>query len=201
MCFTWRMSQEPEARETYHHGNLPDALVREGAKLLAEDGIGGFSLRQIAQRTGVTVGAPSHHFGNARGLLTAIATAGFVRLSKEMEQTAATARSSEDKVISMCKAYVEMGVTDPGYASVMFRPDLLNAEDERFRESAFHAFDLLKAALAMAAPDVAKSVQISTATKALWATMHGLTTLPMIEDQETTQIIRSTVRAHLAGMH
>ncbi|WP_421858853.1 TetR/AcrR family transcriptional regulator [Oricola sp.] len=194
------MSNKTQTRETYHHGDLPDTLIKEGARLLAESGVEGFSLRQVARRAGVTVAAPSHHFGSARGLLTAIATEGFTRLARQMEATAASDCNPEEVIILMCKAYVEMGLTEPGYASVMFRLDLLDAEDERFRHRAFDAFELLKAAFRDAAPDKATEAQVSTATMALWATMHGIMVLPMIESENAEKIIRSTVCSHLAGM-
>lgn len=194
------MSHDTHTRETYHHGNLPDALVKEGAKLLAELGADGFSLRQLAKRTGVTVAAPSHHFGSTRGLLTAIATAGFDKLASQLEGAAAIAQSPEDAVLLMCKAYLEMSITNPGYAIVMFRLDLLHAADESFRESAFRAFGLLKQALTKAVPDTVDDAQISMAAKALWATTHGLTALPIIEDKEVAQILRTSVAIHLAGL-
>ena len=72
-------------RETYHHGNLPETLVLEAAELLAERGADGFSMREVARRAGVAVAAPSHHFGNAKGLITAVAILGFETLTKEFD--------------------------------------------------------------------------------------------------------------------
>lgn len=172
--------------------------MQEGAKLLAEEGVEGFSLRKIAHRAGVTVAAPSHHFGSARGLLTAIATEGFARLATKLKMAAATSRDPQDALISLCWAYVAMAKTEPGYATVMFRLDLLDASDDAFRDHAFHAFDLLKEALRKAAPDTTETTKVSIAAKALWAAMHGLIALPMIEDHDVEAIIRFTVVAHLA---
>jgi len=191
------MSSDAQARATYHHGNLPDALIEEGAKLLAAEGTDGFSLRKLAKRTGVTVAAPSHHFGSARGLLTAIATRAFERLARQMEDAASSSKTPEDAVVATCLAYFQMRTTDPGYASVMFRLDLVHADDERFRRNASRAFDLLKEALAKALPGPANPSRLSIAAKALWATTQGLTALPMIKDHEIEQIVRSSVEAHL----
>ncbi len=194
------MQHNSETRESYHHGSLPDALVMEGAKLLAERGVEGFSLRQLARRTGVTVAAPSHHFGNAKGLLTAIAAEGFDRLAARMKEATVSAMGPEEAVISMCRAYLEMRVTDTGYAIVMFRLDLLDAADDRFRANAFHAFGLLEEALTKACPATVQPSQISVAAKALWATMHGLAALPMIEDREVNEILELSVAAHIAAL-
>ena len=63
----------------YHHGDLRNALVAAAEAELAEHGIEGFTLRGCAKRAGVSHAAPAHHFGDAAGLLTAVAAAGFER--------------------------------------------------------------------------------------------------------------------------
>ena len=191
------MPEEEKIRETYHHGNLPEALVQEGARLLAEVGTEGFSLRKLAERAGVTVAAPSHHFGSAKGLLTAIATRGFEKLARQMESAGSSTNSPSDTVTAMCVAYLKMRATNPGYANVMFQLDLLDAQDERFRASAFRAFGRLEKALAEALPPSMESEQISLKAKSLWATTHGLSVLPMIDGPESEQIIVSAVTAYL----
>lgn len=194
------MKAETKSRETYHHGNLPEVLIREGAELLAEKGIDGFSMREVARRAGVAVAAPSHHFGSAKGLLTAVATEGFERLSGNLEQALENSGDPENQVIAICRTYVEMGVHDPGYAVIMFRLDLLDYNDPVFRERSFHAFGLLSAALQEAVPQGVKAEQIGYAAKTLWSAMHGLVALEMIEQQETDDLIRFVVRTLLAGM-
>ncbi|NRB05308.1 MAG: TetR/AcrR family transcriptional regulator [Rhodobacteraceae bacterium] len=194
------MSQNNQTRDKYHHGNLPDALIHEGAGLLADVGIEGFSLRKLAARAGVTVAAPAHHFGNTKGLLTAIATRAFMRLAAQMQDAALSAPSRHDAVVAMCLAYFKMRTTDPGYAAVMFRLDLIHASDEHFRQSAFQAFGLLEKSLAEAVPNATGTAEISTAAKALWATTQGLTTLPMIEHRETEQLLRHTISAHVDAL-
>jgi AcrR family transcriptional regulator len=61
----------------YHHGDLRAALIDAAKALIAERGVDGFSLRAAARRAGVSAAAPAHHFGDVRGLLTAVATGAF----------------------------------------------------------------------------------------------------------------------------
>ena len=77
--------------DSYHHGALRAALIEAAEALLREDGIESFSLRECARRAGVSHAAPAHHFGDARGLLTACAAAGFNQLADAMERDAAAA--------------------------------------------------------------------------------------------------------------
>src|SRR5687768_10873441 len=72
-------------QRTYHHGALRSALLSAAEALLEERGIDRFSLRETARRAGVSPAAPAHHFGDARGLLTAIATEGFQSLGDVLE--------------------------------------------------------------------------------------------------------------------
>ena len=192
------MKKETSSRDTYHHGNLPEALISEGAILLAEKGLDKFSMREVARRTGVAVAAPSHHFGDAKGLLTAIATRGFSKLAKLLARAAAGSTTPEDRVVAMCHAYRSMGQSDPGFSAIMFRVELLDEDDLLFREQASGAFTLFADALNRAAGQSADLVEVGHAARMLWATMHGLVSLKLIEDSEAEELIRFSVRTVLA---
>ena len=77
----------------YHHGDLPAALLDAVAAAVAEHGVTGVSLRDVARRAGVSHGAPAHHFGSKAGMLTAFATRGYQLLASFVlaEVTAAAA--------------------------------------------------------------------------------------------------------------
>lgn len=80
-----------KSRRKYHHGDLRRALVDAGEAELAENGLAGFSLRRVSARVGVSHTAPAHHFGDAAGLIAALAERGFQRLldcMKARQQTA-----------------------------------------------------------------------------------------------------------------
>lgn len=194
------MQHKARNRENYHHGNVPETLIREAAGLLAERGAEGFSMREVARRAGIAVATPSHHFGNARGLLTAVAAHGFKQLAIHQKAAMSAVDDPLEKVIALCRAYVNMGRLQPGYASVMFRLDLLDESNANLREQSFKAFDLLSITLAEAAPPFADADQTPLASKTLWATMHGLLALEMIEIQEEEEIIGFAVRTLMAGM-
>lgn len=63
----------PPPPRPYHHGDLRAALLHAAEEELAERGMEAFSLRSVAKRAGVSHAAPAHHFGDAQGLLTALA--------------------------------------------------------------------------------------------------------------------------------
>ncbi|GAB2588981.1 hypothetical protein Aab01nite_42240 [Paractinoplanes abujensis] len=60
------------------------ALVRHGALLLDEQGLAGFTGREVARRAGVSHGAPRRYFPTLAALLSAIAATGFADLRSRM---------------------------------------------------------------------------------------------------------------------
>ena len=70
------MSDAPRSRP-YHHGDLRRALLDAALEMVAEHGPAALSLREVARRAGVSHAAPTHHFRNKAGLLTAIAADGY----------------------------------------------------------------------------------------------------------------------------
>src|SRR5437763_14042822 len=63
-------------RPTYHHGDLRAVILTEAARLVAERGADGVSLRELARGAGVSHAAPADHFTDRRGLFTSLATQG-----------------------------------------------------------------------------------------------------------------------------
>ncbi|MFD2263593.1 TetR/AcrR family transcriptional regulator [Lacibacterium aquatile] len=163
----------------YHHGDLRAALLSAARDILAETGPDGFSLRDCARRAGVSHAAPAHHFGDAKGLLTAVATEGFEALSRAMQIKADTCGpDAADRLTALGEAYVEQAVTDPGAFRIMFRPALLHTEDPRLKQAADRARQVLQGGIE-AIPSTkggdAKTQQIRAILA--WSTVHGLASL------------------------
>ncbi|WP_227983630.1 TetR/AcrR family transcriptional regulator [Nocardia spumae] len=109
-------------KTSYHHGDLRATLLRAAADQIAAEGVDAVSLRALAQRAGVSHAAPAHHFGNRQGLLTALAIRGFELLADEL-------RTEHDDFREMAVAYIRFAGRYPGHFDVMFRHDLLRADD------------------------------------------------------------------------
>jgi AcrR family transcriptional regulator len=123
----------PAKRSTYHHGDLRAALIQAADDIIAEGGIEAFSLRAAAQRAGVSPGAPAHHFGSAKGLLTEVALLAFERAGRYLEEVG----HSEDAVTdvrALSLAFVTFALDHPGHFRLMFRNDLVNRNDPRYPE-------------------------------------------------------------------
>ena len=116
----------------YHHGNLPAALLDAIEGAIAEHGVSGVSLRDVARRAGVSHSAPAHHFGSKSGMLTAFATIGYRMLVESVRQEAARLDDSDlaARIAAMGQGYVRFAVSHPAHFELMFRADLLDADDQ-----------------------------------------------------------------------
>jgi AcrR family transcriptional regulator len=115
------------ARDTYHHGDLRNALVSSAVRLLESGGTSAFSLREAAREVGVSANAAYRHFDDKSALMAAVAADGFARLAARMQRAmkrAAAERGVEPTAIARLKAagraYVEFALDQPAIFRVMF---------------------------------------------------------------------------------
>jgi len=94
-------------KRSYHHGDLRSALLKAGEKALQENGVEGFSLRDLSRELGVSSGAPGRHFVSKQALLDEIALNGFQRLGKLLDEAVADqALGFELRMTRMSLAYI-----------------------------------------------------------------------------------------------
>ena len=168
---------------SYHHGSLREALVAAAEAVIAERGVDGFSLREAARRAGVSAAAPQHHFRDARGLLTAVAGAGFVELGDALtaaDRNAGPARS--DRLRAQGRAYVGFALAHPGRFDVMWREARIDPADPAYQQAGARAFALLEAAVAgRPATDTPEHPprEAEPVALACWSLVHGFARLAL----------------------
>jgi AcrR family transcriptional regulator len=104
----------------YHHGNLPETLLEAAIELIAETGPGGFTLREVARRAGVSHNAPYRHFQDKEELLAAVAAQGFDELTLSMTAATAKQKTGLDQLRAAGVAYVDCALRRPEHFTVMF---------------------------------------------------------------------------------
>ncbi|MFE7516794.1 TetR/AcrR family transcriptional regulator [Streptomyces sp. NPDC057540] len=153
------------SRSTYHHGELRGAVLAAALDVIAAEGPGALSLRDLARRAGVSHAAPAHHFKDRTGLLTAIAAEGYELLAAAL---AGTPGLRERGV-----RYVRFAVDHPAHFQVMFQPELLRADDPDLLASKERASAELRTGVA----DLSNAPDTRTAGIAAWSLAHGFATL------------------------
>nr|WP_308257410.1 TetR/AcrR family transcriptional regulator [Pseudonocardia lacus] len=148
----------------YHHGDLRRTLLDAALVAIAEHGPVAVSLRELARRAGVSHAAPTHHFRDKTGLLTAVAAEGWTLLADALD--AVTDREFSE----MGVAYVVFATTHPAHFAVMRTPGLVHADDPALVAAQQRAGRSLQTEPDGAARDRATAL-------AGWSLVHGLSAL------------------------
>ena len=168
-------------KQGYHHGDLRNALVSEGLKLLEQEGQPDFTLRDLARRVGVSAAALYAHFADKGALLAAIATAGFIQLKEALEVTLGGDSDPMDQFLHMGWAYVRFGIERPALYKLMFASEDLPAKCNAYPEleaAAETAFDLLTGMLErLQRRGLVRAGDPEADGLSVWAHVHGLTSL------------------------
>jgi AcrR family transcriptional regulator len=155
----------------YHHGDLRRALLDEALAAIERDGPSSVSLREVARRAGVSHAAPTHHFGDKGGLLTAIAVEGFDMLADELN----AAFASTGSFLEVGVAYVGFAVRHRAHFEVMFRPELLRGDDPALAAARQRSREALYGTIGSVG--LPAGTDTLGAGVAAWALVHGLATL------------------------
>ena len=185
-------------RQTYHHGDLRTVILAEAARLVAERGADGVSLRELARSAGVSHAAPAHHFTDRRGLFTALATQGFQLLAQALAD-------AWGDFVDAAVGYVRFAVDHPGHYQVMFNRSLLDASDTALAAAeAAAGAELSRGVATLSDPDA--RADPGGAELAAWSLVHGFTTLWLndaVSDQiratDPTETVRRIATMLFAG--
>lgn len=168
-------------RARYHHGELKSALIAAASDIIREQGIEGFSLREAARRAGVSPGAPAHHFGTTKGLLTEVALTGYAELGAYLSRPRPTGNPASD-IAAICEAYIQFALDHPGMFRLMFRNDLVDRTDPRYESSTKAAFQPFSAAAdSYRQTEGMDQMEERAAIFALWSAIHGMAHLVLEE--------------------
>lgn len=169
------VSRAPKA--SYHHGDLRSALVSTGEALLEEQGVAGFTLAECARRAGVSKAAPAHHFGNAQGLLAAIAQKGVNELADRLEAALAQLETGDcaQRLRCVARGYVDFAMDRPERFRIVFGPALpTDKRGETLAVSTDCALYILERELSALRPDFPDRRALTVFT---WSFVHGLSML------------------------
>ena len=169
-------------RPSYHHGDLRAAILAEAARLVAERGADGVSLRKLARSAGVSHAAPAHHFTDRRGLFTALATQGFRLLTEALID-------ARGHFTDAALAYVRFAIEHPGHYRVMFDKSLLDAADTELAAAEAAAGAELTRGVATLRDPNARS-DPAAAQLAAWSLVHGFSML-WLNDAVNAQVRRA----------
>lgn len=174
----------------YHHGDLKNALIQAGLEILASEGLGGLSLRKVAQKAGVSHAAPYSHFADKQALIAAISTDCFKKLHTELE--AVQAESPTELLVETAWAYLQFALTHPERFKLMFsdvlekekdHPDFVETSQRSFRKLVEVTGICQQAGVLKPGPSEATALTV-------WSAVHGLSLL-LLEGQVPHTLVDS----------
>ncbi len=168
------------SNSSYHHGDLPDELMRLAVLHIAAEGTEKLSLRALAREAGVSQTAPYRHFPTKRCLLAAVATQGFGILHERMLTAIAKQHTVEERFVFMGVAYVEFALTHPTHYHLMFGAVLGDFSDyEMLRTASAECF----ATVTQIQHELIEARGLELDEKRLagvvWAGVHGIASLQL----------------------
>ena len=110
-------------KNNYHHGNLRQALIDAGIKMINEIGEDALSLRKVAAACGVSHAAPYAHFADKESLLNAIKDMVTERFTMELEQAIhdPSVTNAEQAIMAMGNSYILFFRNNPDYFHFLFQ--------------------------------------------------------------------------------
>jgi AcrR family transcriptional regulator len=170
---------------TYHHGDLKNALIEAGLEILAKEGMGSLSLRNVAKQAGVSHAAPYSHFTDKQALIAAISTEGFKQLYAQIKTVQATHLDDPSALLTETAwAYLQFALDEPDRFKLMFSsvlekekdyPDFVEISQQNFRQ-------LVEVIEICQQADILKSGPADLTAIGVWGTVHGLIML-LLEGQ------------------
>ena len=163
-----------KAPDTYHHGDLRDALVQAALQDAEQGGPEAISLKGIAKKLGVSQPAPYRHFADRDALLTAVTAEAFRQLSALLREAMAKP-SKQSKLSRLAQATLDFGLRRNGIYRLMFASRTVScaAKGSELHEATRETFGLVIEALEAPAVGFLRERQ---ALK-IWAAVHGVVML------------------------
>lgn len=177
--------------DCYHHGNLRQALIDAGIKIINESGEESLSLRKVAAECNVSHAAPYAHFNSKEELIEAIKSSVTDQFMEELEAGVAECATAEDSILSMGRIYLTFFSRNPDYFVFLFGKQNINAHLQMNKDykNDYPPFALLKRMyrLYLEEKGIEKSFEEQEIDLIkIWAMVHGMASIACMKGVKTS---------------
>jgi AcrR family transcriptional regulator len=171
--------QDGRGRDSYHHGNLREALVETALRLIGERGPAGFAFAELARAAGVSPAAPYRHFSDRNALLAEVARRGYDRFTDELSRAWNGGRPDPLTAMeAVGRAYLAFARREPAFYAVMFESELSVEDDPALRLASERAFGVLRQAADTLCATMAENRPPALMVALhIWSLAHGIASL------------------------
>lgn len=174
-------------RQSYHHGDLRQALLQAGIELAAERGPDAVVLREATRRVGVSPNAAYRHFADRDALLEAVSDAAMARLAESIDVVFSAIPAGDPKEVACAQlravgmGYVSFAVDHPGlFRTAFFVPSDMEraAIAEKAGPGGRTPFEMLTVAIdGLVASGLMPGARRPNAEFLAWSSVHGFALL------------------------
>lgn len=177
--------------DRYHHGNLRQALIDAGIKIINENGEEALSLRKAAAACDVSHAAPYAHFKDKDELLEAIKKSVTDKFTGELETAVKGAESADEALIAMGRTYISFFSRNPDYYMFLFGKQNISAHLQMNKENKedYPPFLLLRRFYKRHLKE--NGIKISPEEQEIeliktWAIVHGMASIACMKGVKTS---------------
>lgn len=181
------MPKAPMTREEID--NTRARILDTALDIIIAEGFNNLSVRKIASRLGVTATTIYNYYTSKNEINLMIRIRGFEKLYALLTKHAAPFNDIEKKMKAMVRAYIEFGLTNPGYYDIMFNLhtpkylDYVGTDIEPLahseKQNALKCLSLFTETIAAYIPvkEKRKDHIVLYQVVKFWSDLHGLVTL------------------------
>jgi AcrR family transcriptional regulator len=148
--------------------------LQAAGELLEQTGAAGLSLRQVAERAGLSRQAPYNHFADKAALLAVLIADGFARLRDAMAAAESDGANPIERLEKAALAYIAFAQSSPALFRLMFASELVDRATHPLVREAHEASLAIVGGIVASMADSADAAAL---TLAAWALVHGYATL------------------------
>jgi AcrR family transcriptional regulator len=159
---------------TYHHGDLRDALVQAALAEVETGGPEAISISALAKKLGVSQPAPYKHFSDREALLVAVTAEAFRQFTAMLREQIRKP-SKRSKLSRVAQATLDFGLRRNGIYRLMFASRVMACapKGSELHAAAMETFELLLESLEAPAVGMLRE---RSALK-IWVALHGVVML------------------------
>ena len=177
--------------DSYHHGNLRQALIDAGIKIINESGEDSLSLRKVAAECNVSHAAPYAHFSSKEELIEAIKSSVTDQFMEELETAVSETPTAEQAILAMGRTYLTFFSRNPDYFVFLFGKQNINAHLQMNKDykNDYPPFVLLKRMykLYLEEKGIEKSFEEQEIDLIkIWAMVHGMASIACMKGVNTS---------------
>lgn len=158
--------------------DLTDRLIATALELLETQPAERLSIREVAQRVGVSHQAPYVHFGDKRRFLAAVAGAGLERAAADaIAGVAAAGTDPRARLHALTESYVGFIDTRPHVHDLAYGPLVAMSDHPRLQSAAIEYWTLLKETVAANQPPGVDDAEVLRRCATVWGLVYGIARL------------------------